>query len=55
MTPISAMTRLISEGGHRDDDGSIRFSYAHPIFWAPFVIVGDGGQAKAGVLNEPAS
>ena len=19
------------------------FSYAHPIFWAPFVLVGDGG------------
>ena len=25
------------------------FSYAHPIFWAPFTLVGDGGGAPAPV------
>jgi CHAT domain-containing protein/tetratricopeptide (TPR) repeat protein len=24
-------------------DGRSQFSYAHPIFWAPFAIIGDGG------------
>jgi hypothetical protein len=23
---------------------AILFSYAHPIFWAPFTLVGDGGE-----------
>ena len=23
--------------------GRVIFSYAHPIFWAPFILVGDGG------------
>ena len=27
--------------------GKDAFSYAHPIFWAPFTIVGDGGGAQA--------
>ncbi len=22
---------------------SADYSYAHPLFWAPFIIVGDGG------------
>jgi CHAT domain-containing protein len=26
-----------------DGPGSGQFSYAHPIFWAPFSVVGDGG------------
>jgi CHAT domain-containing protein len=24
-------------------NGEDAFSYAHPIFWAPFALVGDGG------------
>lgn len=32
-----AMLNLIDQGGNAD------FSYAHPIFWAPFSLVGDGG------------
>ena len=24
-------------------DGKPLFSYAHPIFWAPFAVIGDGG------------
>lgn len=27
-------------------NGKAAFSYAHPIFWAPFTIIGDGGRAK---------
>lgn len=38
-----AMMALVDSGGYRDETGSLRFSYAHPIFWAPFVVVGDGG------------
>ena len=37
-----AMAHLIDEGGYAAD-GRLLFSYAHPIFWAPFMIVGDGG------------
>lgn len=38
----AAMLQLIDRGGLTIDDQMV-FSYAHPIFWAPFVIVGDGG------------
>jgi CHAT domain-containing protein len=24
-------------------DGRMRVSYAHPVFWAPYTILGDGG------------
>ena len=24
-------------------DGKTEFSYAHPLFWAPYSIIGDGG------------
>ena len=27
-------------------DGKPLFSYAHPIFWAPFAVIGDGGGSK---------
>ena len=30
-------------------DGKAAFSYAHPIFWAPFTLVGDGGGTKAAI------
>ena len=26
-----------------------RFSYAHPIFWAPFTIIGDGGRSRQAI------
>ena len=32
----------IDEGGF-EADGRLIFSYAHPLFWAPVMIVGDGG------------
>ncbi len=36
---------LIDAGGLIDPStGRMTFSYAHPLFWAPFTLVGDGGQ-----------
>jgi CHAT domain-containing protein len=37
-----AMLALI-DGRGAEADGRVLFSYAHPIFWAPFTVVGDGG------------
>jgi CHAT domain-containing protein len=39
-----AMLELIDGPGfRRNDTGKSIASYAHPLFWAPFVIVGDNG------------
>jgi CHAT domain-containing protein len=38
-----AMLGLIDGPGFRDAQGRTVFSYGHPIFWAPFSLVGDGG------------
>ena len=38
-----AMHALIDGPGFTDDGGQTLFSYAHPLFWAPFSLVGDGG------------
>jgi CHAT domain-containing protein len=39
-----AMLSLIDGPGRTDPaTGRTLFSYAHPIFWAPFSLVGDGG------------
>ncbi len=40
-----AMLHLIDGPGRKDQNGRTLFSYAHPIFWAPFSLVGDGGGA----------
>jgi CHAT domain-containing protein len=38
------MNWLIDQGVAVDArSGQAVFSYAHPIFWAPFTLVGDGG------------
>jgi len=34
---------LINGKGFVDSSGKTVFSYAHPIFWAPFSLIGDGG------------
>ena len=44
----SALVYMIDEEGFRDDQGRMVFSYAHPLFWAPFTLVGDGGGAQVG-------
>jgi CHAT domain-containing protein len=38
-----AMLTLMDGPGFVDPRGRVVFSYAHPIFWAPFILVGDGG------------
>ena len=37
------MLALIDGEGFKGSSGKQLFSYAHPIFWAPFSLVGDGG------------
>jgi CHAT domain-containing protein len=37
------MLDLIDNLNFMNAEGKIVFSYAHPIFWAPFSLVGDGG------------
>jgi CHAT domain-containing protein len=38
------LNTLIDDAGYVDRrTGKVVFSYAHPIFWAPFNLVGDGG------------
>lgn len=36
-----AMLKVIDEGVFRDESKRPLFSYAHPIFWAPFTLIGD--------------
>ena len=44
-----AMLALIDGPGYVDEaSGKAVFSYDHPIFWAPFTLVGDGGGARPG-------
>jgi CHAT domain-containing protein len=38
-----AMLKLIDGDGFKDETGRTLFSYAHPLFWAPYSIIGDGG------------
>ena len=38
-----AMLALIDGPGYIGSDGKTEFSYAHPLFWAPYSIIGDGG------------
>jgi CHAT domain-containing protein len=39
-----SMLELIDGPGLKDNaTGKIVASYAHPLFWAPFIIVGDSG------------
>jgi CHAT domain-containing protein len=38
-----AMMALLDGSGYTDDNGKMLFSYAHPLFWAPYSIIGDGG------------
>jgi CHAT domain-containing protein len=41
-----AMLELIEGPGMLDEAGRIIASYAHPFFWAPFIIVGDNGMTN---------
>ncbi len=39
-----AMMALIDGKGFLDGSGNTEFTYAHPLFWAPYTIIGDGGR-----------
>ena len=38
-----AMMALVDGPGYLGGDGKTEFAYAHPLFWAPYTIIGDGG------------
>jgi CHAT domain-containing protein len=38
-----AMMALADGPGYVGADGKTEFAYAHPLFWAPYSIIGDGG------------
>lgn len=38
-----AMMALVDGQGYVGADGKTDFAYAHPLFWAPYTIIGDGG------------
>ena len=38
-----AMMALVDGPGYVDSSGKPAFTYAHPLFWAPYSIIGDGG------------
>jgi CHAT domain-containing protein len=39
-----AMMALMDGKGFLDASGNAEFTYAHPLFWAPYTIIGDGGR-----------
>jgi CHAT domain-containing protein len=38
-----AMMGLVDGPGYQDEQRRTLFTYAHPLFWAPYTIIGDGG------------
>jgi CHAT domain-containing protein len=38
-----AMMALVDGPGYFGADGKTEFAYAHPLFWAPYSMIGDGG------------
>lgn len=38
------MLGMLDEGAAVDPGGKPRYAYAHPMFWAPFALIGDGGR-----------
>jgi CHAT domain-containing protein len=38
-----AMMALIDGPGYVDSSGHTLYTYAHPLFWAPYSVIGDGG------------
>ena len=38
-----SMMTMLDHRGFTDKSGNMLFSYGHPLFWAPYTIIGDGG------------
>jgi CHAT domain-containing protein len=38
-----SMIALLDGPGAVDAKGQTTYTYAHPLFWAPFTLIGDGG------------
>jgi CHAT domain-containing protein len=38
-----AMMSMVDGPGFVDDSGKTLFAYAHPLFWAPYSVIGEGG------------
>ncbi|WP_339038544.1 CHAT domain-containing protein [Bradyrhizobium symbiodeficiens] len=38
-----AAMALVDGPGYLNSEGKTEFAYAHPLFWAPYTIIGDGG------------
>jgi len=38
-----SMMALVDGQGYLGADGKTEFAYAHPLFWAPYTAIGDGG------------
>jgi CHAT domain-containing protein len=38
-----AMMALVDGPGYLNGEAKTEFAYAHPLFWAPYTIIGDGG------------
>lgn len=36
-----------------DERGRKRYSYAHPMFWAPYALIGDAGRVQSGQPPSP--
>lgn len=49
-----AKLALIDGAGYQDIDGETLFAYAHPIFWAPFALFGEGAPAPTREVLKPA-
>ncbi|MCK1624930.1 CHAT domain-containing protein [Bradyrhizobium sp. 160] len=43
-----AMMALVDGPGYLGSEGKAEFAYAHPLFWAPYTIIGDGGVRQSG-------
>ena len=39
-----AMMALADGPGYANEAGKTEFTYAHPLFWAPYSIIGEGGR-----------
>ena len=40
----ASMLSLMQTGGAKDGAGKLQYTYAHPMFWAPFTLIGDGSR-----------